>query len=202
SCTQPASAGARRRSAVRRSVCTSGSAFSWMTSDAEVWRRYRSRTPSRAPASARKRPTSAVISQKPSPRVSTLRVAVATRSGAVTVAAERRARSGGAAAIALPLPVHIALDALHHLDEPAPQLLHEAHHPVKIGVVGQLQFGLRLAAVLGRSRDGAAGDQLLLEAGILALQPGNLVLERGALVRHGFARPPGCPLAAGRDLAG
>ena len=38
SCTQRAFAGARRSSAVTRSVCTSGSAFSWITSEAEVWR--------------------------------------------------------------------------------------------------------------------------------------------------------------------
>jgi len=36
SCTQPASAGATRRSAMTRSVRTSGSAFSWIVSDAEV----------------------------------------------------------------------------------------------------------------------------------------------------------------------
>src|SRR5579864_7149729 len=36
SCTQPASAGAMRSSAVTRSVCTSGSAFSWITSEAVV----------------------------------------------------------------------------------------------------------------------------------------------------------------------
>ena len=44
SCTQPASAGASRRSAVTRSVRTSGSAFSWMTSEAEVCRRNSSST--------------------------------------------------------------------------------------------------------------------------------------------------------------
>ena len=49
SCTQPASAGASRSSAVTRSVRTSGSAFSWMTSEAEVCRmKSRSRSVARA----------------------------------------------------------------------------------------------------------------------------------------------------------
>src|SRR5439155_2774879 len=46
--------GARRSSAVARSTCTSGSAFSWITSDAEVWRRKMKRAPSWPPASATK----------------------------------------------------------------------------------------------------------------------------------------------------
>ena len=79
SCTQPASAGAIRPSAVTRSVRTSGSAFSWMTSEAEVCRRKSKSTPSRALISSRKRATSRVISKKPSPEVSTVSTAVADR---------------------------------------------------------------------------------------------------------------------------
>ena len=56
------------RSAVTRSVCTSGSAFSWMVSDAEVWRRIdQQRAVARAAPARRKRRGVAVMSVKPSP---------------------------------------------------------------------------------------------------------------------------------------
>jgi hypothetical protein len=65
----PASSGASRSSAVIRSSSTDGSAFSWIVSDAEVWRMNSVTAPSRAPAALTNFAISAVRSRKPRPDV-------------------------------------------------------------------------------------------------------------------------------------
>ncbi len=65
----PASSGASRSSAVVKSASTDGSAFSWIVSDAEVWRMNSVTAPSLAPASLTNFATSAVRSTKPRPDV-------------------------------------------------------------------------------------------------------------------------------------
>src|SRR6185312_8582799 len=69
---QPAFSGASRFSAVVKSTSTVGSAFSWIVSDAEVWRMNSVTAPSRACTSRTNFATSAVRSVKPVPRVSTV----------------------------------------------------------------------------------------------------------------------------------
>ena len=71
-----------------RSVRTSGSAFSWITSDAEVWRMNTNAIPSPAPHLAMKSATSLVMSKNPWPRVSTTSVAAIINSGAMAAIAE------------------------------------------------------------------------------------------------------------------
>src|SRR5258708_7532567 len=85
----PAFSGASRSSAVIRSSSTVGSAFSWIVSDAEVWRMNSVTTPSRAPASFANFATSAVRSVKPRPEVSTVKSDV-TRVSALTVDSAER----------------------------------------------------------------------------------------------------------------
>src|SRR6202048_163503 len=70
----PASLGANRSSAVIKSSSTDGSAFSWIVSDAEVWRMNSVTAPSRAPASLTNLAISAVRSTKPRPGVWVVRV--------------------------------------------------------------------------------------------------------------------------------
>jgi hypothetical protein len=55
-----------------RSVRTSGSAFSWMVSEAEVWRQNRVRSPSVTPLPATKSAAASVISVNPGPGVWTV----------------------------------------------------------------------------------------------------------------------------------
>src|SRR5215510_1956392 len=207
--TQPASAGASRSSAVARSVRTSGSAFSWMTSDAEVCRMKASSTPSFARASAMNRATSRVTSVKPAPAVSIVSLAEATISGAMETMGDRDAvtrlprRNSRASA----LLQHVFLQSDDHLDQAAPDLLHEIHDLVELGVVGQLQaLVVRLASGrlrLDRSRQRQiACHELLLERDVLALQTCNLSFERRALVRHRLAGPADLAAGAHRHLAG
>jgi hypothetical protein len=54
-----------------RSRCTSGSAFSWIVSDAEVCRQKTVRSPLATPLAAIQFATASVTSKKPGPRVST-----------------------------------------------------------------------------------------------------------------------------------
>src|SRR5262245_25935167 len=140
--TQPASAGAIRSSAVRRSVCTSGSAFSWITNDAEVWRRKRCKTPSPAPASAMKRAASRVNSVKPGPRVSITSVAVAIASGVTLVMADRPTTAPRMTSLrsrtVTALLRHVPLGGHDHLDHPPPDLLHEGHDLVELVVARHL----------------------------------------------------------------
>src|ERR1043166_8644174 len=69
---QPAFSGASRFSAVVKSTSTVGSAFSWIVSDAEVWRMNSVTAPSRARASRTNFATSEVRSVKPAPEVCTV----------------------------------------------------------------------------------------------------------------------------------
>src|SRR5262249_46571826 len=153
SCTHPASAGARRSSAVARSARTSGSAFSWITSEAEVWRMNMNTRPSPAPQQATKSWTSFVMSKKPCPRVSTTSVAALINSGAIAVIAESRfmtlfllrhlsaaflceqgsapPRRGSA------FPLQVTLDIHRHLDETSKHPLHDGHDPLDFVVVGR-----------------------------------------------------------------
>src|SRR6202011_4000119 len=70
----PAFSGASRVRAVIKSSSTDGSAFSWIVSDAEVWRMNSVTAPSRAPASLTNFAISAVRSTKPRPEVRTVRI--------------------------------------------------------------------------------------------------------------------------------
>jgi hypothetical protein len=72
SCRHPPFSGASRFNAVVKSTSTVGSAFSWIVSDAEVWRTNSVTAPSRAPASRANFATSAVRSVNPVPRVCTV----------------------------------------------------------------------------------------------------------------------------------
>jgi hypothetical protein len=55
-------------------AATSGSAFSWISSEAEVWRQKRVRRPVCIPCSPTQRATSRVISCRPAPGVLTVRM--------------------------------------------------------------------------------------------------------------------------------
>src|SRR5215831_2496055 len=206
--TQWASAGARRSSALTRSVRTSGSAFSWMTREAEVCRMNMNSTPSFAPVCLMNRVASRVMSVRVWPLVSTASVAVAMVSGAKLVIGDNasfmavspsRRWSG--------LFQHVLLQRRDHLNQPAPDLLDEIHDFVEIGIVGQLQARLLR---LGRRRlglDGArqrqiARKQFFLDRYVFALKARDLGFERRALVWHRLAGPSDRAPRADRDLAG
>src|ERR1700730_2957030 len=136
---QPALVGARRSSAVARSVRTSGSAFSWMKSAAEVWRMKRSSAPVLAPVWSINRRAVSVISMKPCPLVSTDSVAVAINSDPTEVIADNWPRTASSSGSPSGLVENVLLQRHDHLDQAAPDLLHEIHDLVEIGIVGQLQ---------------------------------------------------------------
>src|SRR5262249_21305962 len=207
SCTHPASAGATRPSAVVRSVRTSGSAFSWITSDADVCRMKTTSKPASARASVTKRCASRVISMKPCPCVATESLAVAISSGVTLVAADNRTLTKRSATAASVLVEHVFLQRHDHLGQAPPDLLHETHHLVEVGIVRQLQARLfrlrcRLIRLHRAGQRQIVRDQLLLERDVLALQPRDLGLQRRALVGHRLAGPSDRPSAADRDLAG
>src|SRR3954449_1208328 len=135
---QPASVGARRSSALARSVRTSGSAFSWMTRDADVWRMKRNRAPSFAFASAMNRATSDVISVNPSPRVSTRIFVVAMISGATLTIGDNRVLTAVSPQSHSGLVLQVFLQRHDHLDEATPYLFEEGNNLVEIGIIGQL----------------------------------------------------------------
>src|SRR6187401_117527 len=145
SCTQPPSSGASRRSAVSRSTSTDGSAFSWMVSEAEVWRMNSVSAPSCAPALRRNFAASCVMSEKPVPRVSressaeTILPAL-TADGAESDDAVGRLMRGNSN----PAP-DILLHTVGHLDQPPPGFLEEGHHAVHVAVTRQRDFDLALA---------------------------------------------------------
>src|SRR3984893_2800397 len=205
SCTQPPAAGATRASALTRSVRTSGSAFSWMTSEADVCRMNMNSAPSFAPICLMKRIASRVISVKACPSVSTTSVAVAIVSGAKLVMGDSGSlmalrRSSG-------LFQHVLLKRHDHLNQAAPDLLDEIHDLVEIGIVGQLQARLLRH---GRRRFGADGarqrqiarKQLFPDLCVFALKARDLGFERRALVRHRLAGPSHLTPRADRYLAG
>src|SRR5215831_6550343 len=202
-----ASAGARRSSAPTRSVRTSGSAFSWMTSEADVCRMKMNSAPSFAPVCLMNRIASRVMSVKACPPVSTTSVAVAIVSGATLIMGDNGSlmalpprRSSG-------LFQHVLLQRRDHLNQAAPDLLDEIHDLVEIGIVGQLQARLLR---LGRRRlglDGArqrqiARKQLFLDRCVFALKARDLGFERRTLVWHRLAGPSDRAPRADRDLAG
>src|SRR5580693_3148357 len=202
SCTQPASAGATRLSAVTRSVCTSGSAFSWMTSEAEVCRRKSSATPSRASIFSRKRATSRVISKKPSPDVCT---ASAPRSIVSTRVLRMAYNSLKAAPSAL--VQHLLLRPVYGIDEAIPHPADIGHGAVDVGIIGQADRDVVVVAGRGfRRRAGrqrqAVRQHGLLERGVLAAQPRDLALECGAILRRRLTGPADGALAAQRHFAG
>src|SRR5262245_9373490 len=181
-----------------------------MTSDAEVWRRKASSTPSAAPTSVTKRTTSRVISMKPSPPVSTASRAVEMVGAATWWAGSRRAdiklakagTSRSTLLIRTLAAVEVLLHPLDHVDEPAPHLFQEHHQAIEIGIARQFQ--LLIAGLCGAAigLDQAAGGKLPPEGGVLVLKPTNLALERGAILGHGLAGPADGSLAAKGDLAG
>src|SRR5215475_1699776 len=139
SCTHPASAGATRPSAMVRSVRTSGSAFSWITRDADVCRMKTMSKPASARASVMKRCASRVISMKPCPYVATESLAVAITSGVTLVTADNWTLTKGSATAPSILVEHVLLQRDDHLGQSPPDLLHEIHHLVEVGIVRQLQ---------------------------------------------------------------
>src|SRR5215470_6219837 len=188
-----ASAGARRSSALARSVRTSGSAFSWMTREAEVCRMNMNSAPSFAPVCLMNRIASRVISVKACPLVSTTSVAVA------MVAGVKLGMGDNGSLMALPprrssgLFQHVLLQRRDHLNQAAPDLLDEIHDLVEIGIVGQLQARLLR---LGRRRlwlDGAWQRQIarkqLFDRCVFALKARDLGFERRTIVRHRLAGP-------------
>src|SRR6516165_4845853 len=201
--TQWASAGARRSSALARSVRTSGSAFSWMTREAEVCRMNMNSAPSFAPVCLMNRIASRVISVKACPLVSTTSVAVAMVAGVKL----RMGDNGSLMALPRRSSGLVLLQRRDHFNEAAPDLLDEIHDLVEIGIIGQLQARLLR---LGRRRlrlDGAgqrqiARKQLFLDRYVLALKACDLGFERRALVRYRLARPSHRAPRANRYLAG
>src|SRR3954468_5023376 len=212
---QPASSGPSRSSAVIRSSSTDGSAFSWMVSDAEVWRMNSVSAPSLAETSRTNFATSRVRSTKPAPAVCTVSkddtiVAAATREGAE--------RDNDSDEVTSNLPGNILLAALGHLDHPPPGLLQERHHAIHVAIARQgdfdLAFGVglrggrleriglrqRLIDLAGHRR--LARRQLRFQLFVVALQPADFRIQCGALVGHGVAGPAGAGIVAGRNRAG
>src|SRR4051812_333246 len=113
-----------------------------MINEAEVWRTKANSAPSAASARAMKSRASRVISVKPRPLVSMASVAVAMLSAAALRSFVGRVIAGGKRRPKSALLVHLLLHALNHVDEPAPDLLEEAHDPVHVGVARQLQHQL------------------------------------------------------------
>src|SRR5215813_11720806 len=100
-----------------------------------------------APASATNRRASRVISVNPCPWLSTESVAVAINSAATDEIADNRLVTAASASPASGLVEHVLLEqvllqGLDHLDQPAPDLLHEAHELVQLRVARQLDARL------------------------------------------------------------
>ncbi len=132
-----ASSGASRSSAVTRSRCTSGSAFSWITSDAEVCRRKRNSAPSPALASDRKRAASR----------GDVGEAFAARldrefggDGDLPLDGRDRCQAGRSRCASKPV-LQVLLQIMRRLDHALPDLLHEGHHAIDVGLARQLELG-------------------------------------------------------------
>src|SRR6185437_3676042 len=210
SCTQPAFSGATRRKAVTRSVCTSGSAFSWITSDAEVWRRNSSRMPSAALASSTKRDTSRVMSKKPSPLVGTVSSALAIVSARATWMGDTRVTDNSAPCgnATSALVHHLVLRVDNRFEKLPPHLPSHCDHPVDVGTAGQPDHDLRLLTARRGLRHGprrqrqAVRKQFGLECGVVPAQPGNFILKNATVLGRSHARPAHRLAAAQRHFAG
>src|SRR5208282_3602368 len=119
--------------------------------------------PSRALMLSRKRATSRVMSTKPSPEVSTDRVAVAIVSTrAVWMGDKSKATQPRSA-----LVQHLLLRVCDRLDEPMPHPADEGHHAVEIGMDARRQHVVavahdrRLRHRTGRQLQAAREDVLL-----------------------------------------
>jgi len=131
-----------RSSAVTRSTCTSGSAFSLDDERCRVMRRKSCKVPwPQPPASVTKRAASLVMSVI-LPRVSTVRVAVAISSGTTLVIADRRHRArrriGGTRVL------HgffiMSFGWLRSSRPSVSRLFHEGHYAVQLGIARKLQL--------------------------------------------------------------
>src|SRR5262252_3560088 len=98
--------------------------------------------PASACASLMKRCVSRVISVNPCPCVATESLAVAITSGVTLVVVDSWTLTKDSAAAPSILVEHILLQRHDHLGESAPDLLHEIHHLVEVGIVRQLQARL------------------------------------------------------------
>src|SRR5262249_35431915 len=184
-----------------------GSAFSWMTREAEVCRMKMNSAPSFAPDCLMNRIASRVISVKACPLVSTTSVAVAMVSGAKLITGDNGSLMALPSRRSSGLFQHVLLQRRDHLHQTAPDLLDEIHDLVEIGVVGQLQARLlrldrRRLRLDGARQRQIARKQLFLDRCVFALKPRDLGFERRALVRHGLARPSDRAPRTDRDLAG
>ena len=102
-------------------------------------------------------------------------------------------------------PLDILLHGPPHHDQSAPNLLKERNHFVDLGIARQLKLRLARLRACGTLYTGygqPAGQKLLLQRRVLALQVGDLGLQRRALVGYHFAGPAGIAPAALRALAG
>src|SRR6478736_3640823 len=115
------------------------------------------------------------------------------------------------------LPRDVLLHAVGHVDQPAPGLFQERHHPIDILVAGQrnldlavplgdlrvllerIGFRQRLVDLAGHGRPRRDLPLQLLDFG---LEPADLGVERGAFVGHRVTGPAGAIPAAGRYRAG
>src|SRR5258708_2101396 len=162
----PASSGASRSSTVIRSASTDGSAFSWIVSDAEVWRMNSVPAPSCAPGSLTNLATSVVRSTKPAPEVWTVSsdetmVLALTEDNAL-----RESDLGEGMNSVSPsslrkqcesrddpqreygnsnLAADVLLHPVGHFNQPAPGLFQKRHHAIHVAVARQWNFDFALA---------------------------------------------------------
>src|SRR6185312_4234864 len=201
SCVHPAFSGANLESAVCRSANTDGSAFSWIVSDAEVWRMNSVTAPSFAFVSRTKLSTWEVRSTKPLPDVCTVRSDVARLLAATTEAFPRDIdpdviNTTSNLAVARDVLLHL----VRHVDQPLPGALQERHHAIHVLVARQRDFNLAL--VLGGAGTGVlvvglpGRGELRLQPFILRLEPADFLIQRLAFVGHRVAGPAGGGIVA------
>src|SRR5450756_183655 len=143
----PAFSGASRSSAVVKSSSTVGSAFSWIVSDAEVWRMNSVTAPSFAPASSTNVATSAVRSVKPRPDVCTVNSEDTTVAALTADGGERESdfdevmddlstsssrRTPGRRRASSNPAGDVLLHPVGHIDQPPPCLLQKRHHAIHV----------------------------------------------------------------------
>src|SRR5215468_8940117 len=184
SCTQPALAGARRRSAVTKSARTSGSAFSWMTSEA-VPQINHNRAVMRAD-----------LLEKAGHLRSDLEKTFAggfhrqTRGG--NAIGFRTANGGKLAQDRSALVEDLLLRARDGIDKTLPDVTDKSERSIEIGVARQTQRQVILRRRIGRHTGRqwqTARKQFFLQCRILALQSRDLILEYGPVLRRRLAGP-------------
>src|SRR5579864_9094187 len=195
---QGASSGARRSSAEMRSACTSGSAFSWMVSEAEVCRTNSSNTPSPAPAWAIKSAAWRVISVNPAPDVFKRNVTVAINCGVTSVIPNSRSAIVNSA-----LAHHVFLEIDDHLDQALPGIFDSGAgaRQIMTQLDGIILARRRQVCRRPRRRRLVQIGDLPFELRDFVLQPRDLLLERRAVFRHHLAGPADAVRTAERHLA-